>query len=204
MTRGRGNEASASASASKEKPPPAKRARGLVGGVAPPPPTATTTTTTTTTNPGEHPWGRGAPDAPRSTGGDDDDGGDDDGDDDDFVVGEGNDETRENGKHGGAETLPRPKAAPLRADDIPLLNVAERRAILSRWNSRLRALKNRARDISYQFPTANVSVFLSKPFPTERRHRWWYVWFGLVRVNRRRRRCERAFSRFDDFFLSVD
>lgn len=71
--------------------------------------------------------------------------------------------------------MPPAKAPPLRAEDIPGLNTAERRLVLSRWNSRLRALKNRARDISYQFPTSNVMVFLSKPFPTERRHGWWCV-----------------------------
>jgi len=71
--------------------------------------------------------------------------------------------------------MPPAKAPPLRAEDIPGLNTAERRLVLSRWNSRLRALKNRARDISYQFPTSNVMVFLSKPFATERRHGWWCV-----------------------------
>ena len=71
--------------------------------------------------------------------------------------------------------VPPAKAPPLRAEDIPGMNTAERRLVLSRWNSRLRALKNRARDISYQFPTSNVMVFLSKPFPTERRHGWWCV-----------------------------
>ena len=55
------------------------------------------------------------------------------------------------------------------------MNTAQRRRVLSRWNSRLRALKNRARDLSYQFPTSNVMVFLSRPFQTERRHGWWCV-----------------------------
>jgi hypothetical protein len=71
--------------------------------------------------------------------------------------------------------MPPRKAPPLRAEDILGMNTAERRRVLSRWNSRLRALKNRARDLSHQFPTSNVMVFLSKPFATERRHGWWCV-----------------------------
>ena len=73
--------------------------------------------------------------------------------------------------------LPQPArrydASALRAEDIPGLNTAERRLVLCRWNSRLRSLKNRVLDISYQFPTSNVMVCLSKPFPTERRQGRW-------------------------------
>ena len=153
----RGREAGKTARA-----PPAKRARGITGGVAPPPPQQ------------QQPRNPGADAHESNASGDDDD--------DDEAAGRhapnGDRAQTVNAHTDGA--LLRPKASPLSAEDIPLLNVAERRAVLSRWNSRLRALKNRARDISYQFPTANVSVFLSKPFPTERRHRWWYVAFFLV------------------------
>lgn len=137
-----------------EGAPAAKRARRLVGGVAPPP--------------GRSELGTNAPE---TNAGDDEDARENDDDETD-----GRNAAHENRAHAAnTDFLPRSKALPLNAEDIPLLNVAQRRAILSRWNSRLRALKNRARDIAYQFPTANVSVFLSKPFPTERRHRWWCV-----------------------------
>jgi hypothetical protein len=124
------------------------------GGVVPPPADSTmreALATTTTTN---------ATTTTTATGGD--------------VAADAN-AARPNGATTEQPFVPPAKAPPLRAEDIPGMNTAERRLVLSRWNSRLRALKNRARDISYQFPTSNVMVFLSKPFPTERRHGWWCV-----------------------------
>ena len=96
--------------------------------------------------------------------------------------------------------MPPRKAPPLRAEDILGMNTAERRRVLSRWNSRLRALKNRARDISHQFPTSNVMVFLSKPFATERRHGWWCV-SNTKRSKRRAGKMNESF--FDEATASA-
>jgi len=74
------------------------------------------------------------------------------------------------------------KAPPLFAEDIGRLGKDDRRRVLARWSGRLRGLKKRALELSAQFPTSNVCVYFTKPFPGETREGMWCVRTRVVVV----------------------
>lgn len=46
-------------------------------------------------------------------------------------------------------------------------------SVLARWSGRLRGLKNRALELSRQFPTSNLCIYFTRPFAVEARGGLW-------------------------------
>ena len=67
------------------------------------------------------------------------------------------------------------RAPPLLPEDIDRLSKVDRKRVLARWSGRLRGLKNRALELSRQFPTSNICVYFTKPFPVATRAGMWCV-----------------------------
>ena len=67
------------------------------------------------------------------------------------------------------------RAPPLLPEDIDRLSKVDRKRVLARWSGRLRGLKNRALELSRQFPTSNICFYFTKPFPVATRAGLWCV-----------------------------
>jgi hypothetical protein len=94
---------------------------------------------------------------------------------------------------------PPAKAPPITADQIELLDVAQRKKVLARWNARVRGLKSRAADIAHQFPTSSMVLYCSKPLRLERKGTWCVRFPSCTRgVVVMKTDCLRARARFLD------